>query len=115
MSLLDIARSGLGGVVALAGLLFMGAGALGVLRFPDFYTRLHAVSTSLGPGATLVVLGLAIAAPSWAAAGKLMLLTLLTAMIAPLLSHFVGSAAYGAGLTPVAGPQSSRGRQEPHP
>ncbi|MEJ0060495.1 MAG: monovalent cation/H(+) antiporter subunit G [Terricaulis sp.] len=58
LSLLDLARLGFGGILVAIGLLFMLGGAIGVLRFPDFYTRLHAASVSDAVGAVIVIAGL---------------------------------------------------------
>jgi multicomponent Na+:H+ antiporter subunit G len=40
----DTVRFPLGGFICLAGALLCIVGTIGVLRFPDFYTRLHAAS-----------------------------------------------------------------------
>ena len=112
MSIVETARLAVASVIAVVGFVFMAIGAIGIWRFPDFYTRLHAVSVSIGPGATLTLLALAVAAPDWSAAGKLLLLAVLAAALAPMLSHFNGNAAYGAGLAPVAGPQASTRRTQ---
>ncbi|MES1156203.1 MAG: monovalent cation/H(+) antiporter subunit G [Alphaproteobacteria bacterium] len=115
MSVLDLVRYSVGGFIAAIGFVVMAAGAVGMWRLPDFYTRLHAVGLSVGPGATLVIAGLAVAAPDWGAATKLILLAALIASIAPMLLHSAGNAAYGAGLTPVAGRDASRVRAEQTP
>jgi multicomponent Na+:H+ antiporter subunit G len=49
-------------VVALVvlGVLLFGIGVLGVLRFPDFYTRLHAAGKCDTLGSILLLLGLAL-------------------------------------------------------
>jgi multicomponent Na+:H+ antiporter subunit G len=93
----------LSGVLIVAGFIFIAGGALGLLRFPDFYTRLHAVSTSDGLGAVLVVAGLAIGAPP-AVGIKLALLAALLIALAPTMTHVAANAAHAAGLAPLAGP-----------
>lgn len=49
-------------VVALVvlGVLLFGVGVLGVLRFPDFYTRMHAAGKCDTLGSILLLLGLAL-------------------------------------------------------
>lgn len=42
------------------GILIFAFGILGILRFPDFYTRMHAAGKSDSLGAVLVVLGFAL-------------------------------------------------------
>lgn len=102
--LLEIARQGLGGVIVLIGLTFVVGGGIGFLRFPDFFTRVHAGTTADGLGGVLVALGLAVAAPSIEIALKLILLVALIAALAPTLAHLAASAAHAAGLAPLAGP-----------
>jgi multicomponent Na+:H+ antiporter subunit G len=102
-ALLDALRSGLGALVILGGMAIMAGGAIGVLRFPDVYTRLHASSASDGPGAVVVLLGLAIIADDWGVAIRLALLAALVGAAAPTLTHCFASAAHAAGLTPVTG------------
>jgi multicomponent Na+:H+ antiporter subunit G len=103
ISALDFARYAVGGVVVLAGLVFMLGGTLGVLRFPDFYTRLHAARVADAVGATIVVLGLALCARNGDIAFKLLLLAALIAALGPTLSHLLANAAHAAGLAPTVG------------
>jgi multicomponent Na+:H+ antiporter subunit G len=103
ISVLDFARYALGGLVVLAGLVFMLGGALGVLRFPDFYTRLHAARVADAVGATIVVLGLAVSAGDGMMALKLLMLAALVAALGPTLSHLLANAAHAAGLAPTVG------------
>ena len=78
-------------VLLLAGGIFFLAGTLGLLRFPDIYTRLHALTKADNVGLGLMVAGLTVQAESWAAAGKLLLIWFLVllagASVAQLISH----------------------------
>ena len=56
--MMDLVLDLLSWVCLLAGAAFLLIGAIGVLRFPDFYTRLHAVSVCDTLGAGLVLVGL---------------------------------------------------------
>jgi multicomponent Na+:H+ antiporter subunit G len=58
----------------LGGSFFFFAGTLGVLRFPDVLSRLHAVTKADNLGLGLVVLGLTLQATSLLAALKLVLI-----------------------------------------
>ena len=78
-------------------------GAVGLLRFPDIYTRIHGATTANPLGAVIIVTGLAIVAPSLAMAAKLLLLALLLGALGPLWSHVFASAAHAGGLAPVTG------------
>jgi multicomponent Na+:H+ antiporter subunit G len=97
----------LSGLTITGGLLLIAGGALGLLRFPDLYTRLHAANVSDVVGSVVVVLGLAIAAPDWAIAVRLLLLAALIAALGPSLLHLVAQAAHAAGLAPIAGRYSA--------
>lgn len=66
-------REIVGVVFILAGLFFFLTGTLGLLRFPDFYTRLHALTKADNLGLGFVVAGLAIQAPNVAQVAKLIL------------------------------------------
>lgn len=102
-SIFDLMRYALGGVVVLAGLVFMLGGTLGVLRFPDFYTRLHAARVADALGAAVVAFGLALCASDAVVALKLVLLAGLLAALGPTLSHLLANAAHAAGLAPTIG------------
>lgn len=100
---LDFARLAVSGLVVAAGLLLIAGGALGLLRFPDLYTRLHAANVADLVGSVLVVVGLAIAAPDWSVGVRLLLLAGLLVALGPTLTHLVAQAAHAAGLAPIAG------------
>jgi multicomponent Na+:H+ antiporter subunit G len=102
-AMLAILRLALSGVVIAAGLLLVAGGSLGLLRFPDLYTRVHAANVADVVGAATVVAGLAIVAPSWDIVVRLALLAVLLIALGPLLSHLIAQAAHAAGLAPIAG------------
>jgi multicomponent Na+:H+ antiporter subunit G len=114
------ARQVVSGALVLFGLVLLLGGALGVLRFPDFYTRLHAVAAAHSAGAALVVVGLAISVGDLGIALKLLLLAGLIAAMAPALSQILANAAHSGGLAPLSGPYTaprpgSARRAEPTP
>ena len=53
----------IGGGLIVAGALLSILGAVGVLRFPDVYTRIHAASLTDTGGATLMLLGMGFLSP----------------------------------------------------
>lgn len=101
--LFDAARSAIGAAAILAGLALMTGGAVGLLRFPDFYTRLHAANAADGAGAAILLGGLAAIADDGGVALRLVLLAALVITAAPTLTHLAASAAHSAGLTPLTG------------
>ena len=102
-SLADAIRTGLGGAVAASGFVLLLGGTLGLLRFPDLYTRLHGAAVSDAAGAAIVVFGLAIMTPDGGLALRLLLLATLIVALGPVFSHLVASSAHGGGLAPIAG------------
>jgi len=60
-----------------AGAVFFLAGTVGLLRLPDTFCRLHALTKADNLGLGFIVLGLALDSGSWAVSGKLLLIWLL--------------------------------------
>lgn len=102
-AVLETIRIALGGFVAAGGLALILSGTLGLLRFPDFYTRLHAANVTDGPAAALFMIGLAIMAPDAGMAVRLLLLGALIVALGPVLTHLLASSAHAGGLAPIAG------------
>ena len=48
------------GILILAGIFFFAVAVLGILRFPDFYTRLHAAGKCDSLASVLVIVGIAL-------------------------------------------------------
>jgi len=85
-------------ILLIAGSVFFLAGTLGLLRFPDVYTRLHALTKADNVGLGLVVAGLAFQAESWAVVGKLLLIWLLVLLAGASVAHLVARAAQQRGI-----------------
>ena len=88
----------------LAGGGFCLVGALGLLRMPDFYTRIHAASLSDTVGAGLLLLGLMVVAGLSLVAAKLAIIGALLFFTSPVATHALAKAAYGRGLRPLLAP-----------
>ncbi|RKS74790.1 multisubunit sodium/proton antiporter MrpG subunit [Actinomadura pelletieri DSM 43383] len=80
-----------------AGAAFSAVGALGVLRFPDLLTRLHAATKPQTIGLLLILAGVAPQADSVAAATPLLLVAIFQLITAPVAAQTIGAAAYRAG------------------
>ncbi len=81
---------------------FLGVtGALGLFRFPDFYTRLHAASVTDTLCAGLIVLGLLLQATSVMMVFKLLLILLVLTYTSPTGAHALAKAARHGGLKPL--------------
>ena len=88
-------------------LLLLGAvlgliGAIGVVRLPDSYTRMHSASKAGALGATLILAGVAAASAGAFALAALFAAGVLLAT-APLAAHAMARAAHRAGITPHTG------------
>ncbi len=103
LEILHIARFGLAGVFLLGGGFFVLAGAIGVLRLPDFYTRLHAAGVTDTMGSTLILLGLMLIAGFTLLSVKLALVGLFLFLTSPTATHAVANAAHKAKLKPLLG------------
>jgi len=95
-ALLDIASWAL----LAAGGLSCVVGAVGLLRMPDFYTRIHAASVSDALGAILILAGLLLQADSWLVAVKLLAVGLLLFFTSPAATHALARAALERGIEP---------------
>lgn len=81
-----------------AGAVFFLAGTLGLLRFPDVYTRLHALTKADNLGLGLIIAGLILQAGSWASAGKLLLIWILVLVSGASVAHLVARGALHKGI-----------------
>ncbi len=85
-------------VVAVSlGAVFFMAGAIGLLRFPDTLTRLHALTKADNVGLELVVLGLLPQAEGPLAAVKLIVAWLLVQLASGTVSQLIARASRRAG------------------
>jgi multicomponent Na+:H+ antiporter subunit G len=91
---LDVAS----GVLLLAGSLFAVTGGIGLLRFPDFYTRTHAAGLMDSAGAVLILLGLLLLAPDLGSAVRLLLIAAFLLVTGPTATHALAHAARNDGV-----------------
>ncbi len=96
MTLQEIA----GILLVVLGMPFFLAGTIGLLRFPDVFTRLHAVTKADNLGLGLVVLGLLVQSDSLSMGCKLLLIWLLVLVGSATACHLVAQAALKRGIRP---------------
>lgn len=92
-----------GGLCILGGGLTI-VGAIGSLRFPDFYTRLHAASVADTGSVLVMLLGMAFLSPNWLILVKLLAVGIFMFLTGPTAAHTIANAAHTAGLQPIIGP-----------
>lgn len=88
---------------ASAGAFFYAAGTVGLLRFPDVYARLHALTKADNTGLGLVVAALVIQTDVWSGA-KLVAIWLLALLASATNAHLVARAALRSGVRPWSAP-----------
>ncbi|MFT7491270.1 MAG: multicomponent Na+:H+ antiporter subunit G [Pseudohongiellaceae bacterium] len=92
------------GIFIFIGCLFVFGGAFGLIRMPDFYTRLHAASVTDTGGVLFICIGLVLQAififDNPMAAIKIVLTVIFLFFTAPTASHAVAKAALMANIIP---------------
>ena len=86
-----------------AGAAFCLIGAIGVLRFPDVYARMHSAGITDTLGAFLMLLGLMLLAGFTLAGAKLVFILAFLWMASPTATHALAKAARHGGVHPVLG------------
>jgi multicomponent Na+:H+ antiporter subunit G len=92
-------------VLLLAGGFFSVVGTLGLLRLPDFFTRMHGASVTDTLGAGLILLGLVLQAGFTLIAVKLLLLGIFIFFASPAATHALVNAALARGVKPQLAPE----------
>lgn len=96
-------------VLLLGGGAFVIIGGIGLLRLPDFYTRLHAAGMTDTLGAGLIILGMMVEGGLSLVTVKLVLLGVLIFLTSPTATHAIANAAFTAGLEPWTGDDGGGG------
>ncbi|MDK2835552.1 MAG: multicomponent Na+:H+ antiporter subunit [Thermosediminibacterales bacterium] len=81
-------------VLVFSGLFFLVVGTIGLIRFPDVYTRIHATTKCDTLGAALVILALMLNSGSWQDNIKLLLMVVFIWITNPTAAHLISKAAY---------------------
>lgn len=89
------------GAMLIIGSFFLVVGAIGLIRMPDIFTRMHAVSVSETMGVGLMLGGLMIQGGFTFVTFKLVCLFLLIFFTSPVASHAIARAAMADGVQPI--------------
>jgi multicomponent Na+:H+ antiporter subunit G len=92
--------TGLAILLLSGGLLFILAAVIGILRLPDFYSRLHAMGKCDTLGVVLVLLALALHHELSLNTVKMLLIAAAVWLANPTATHALGRAALRAGFSP---------------
>jgi multicomponent Na+:H+ antiporter subunit G len=88
------------------------SGGVGIIRFPDFYTRMHAVGVTDTLGAGMILIGLILRNSEGLVELKLLLILVMTIFISPVASHALAKAAYRNNLVPLSEKNEDKGGTE---
>ena len=87
-------------VLIIGGAFFLTVSAIGLLRFPDFYSRTHAVGKSETLGTILVLSGLAVYNGWELSTAKILFILVFVLIANPTATHAISRAALRSGLPP---------------
>ena len=113
MSVLEIIINLLSWFFIVSGAVFVMIGAVGTLRFPDFWSRLHAASITDSAGMILLVVGMCLQAGLSMVTVKLLIIGIFLFITGPTSTHAVANAALVTGLRPPEGKGLTGANPEP--
>lgn len=106
---MDLVLDILSWIFLVSGSFFCLTGAIGLFRFPEFFSRIHAASLTDTLGASLILIGLMFQAGWGLALPKLILILIFSLLAGTTASHAMAKAALKSGLRPIR--KSSEGEQ----
>lgn len=86
------------GILVFVGAVFSLLAAVGILRFPDVYSRMHAASKAGTVGSGAILLALAILAPDVGVATRALAGIGFFLLTAPIAAHLLARVAYTVGI-----------------
>ena len=99
----------------LLGLLFFFGCVVGLIRFPDFYTRMHAAGKGDTLSTALILIGFAlfaihqeISAANLLVSAKILGISAFIMLTSPASTHALMRAGYEDGIMPYEGPQQKK-------
>lgn len=101
MSIAEIAPNLLRDIALGLGAFFVLVGAVGLVRMPDVFTRMHAASVLETVGGGLLLLGMMIEAGISLVLVKLAFILALFFLTAPVVTHALAQAALNGGTKPL--------------
>ncbi len=111
----------LGALSIICGLIFFFGSVVGVVRFPDFYTRMHAAGKGDTLSTILILLGAALfiitdfSRASTLAAVKILGIALFIMLTSPTSTHALMQAGYDDGIKPFEKPDADKTKQDDSP
>ena len=84
----------LAAICLLLGAVLAVSGALGIVRFPDVLSKLHAATKPQVLGLMLMLAAVGLRIPSWGTISTLVLIAAFQVLTLPVAAHMIGRAAY---------------------
>lgn len=101
-------------ILILTGSFFVVVGAIGLMRMPDVYTRMHASSVIDTTGAGFLLLGMMLQAGLSLITLKLLFIGAIFFLTSPVVSHALAQAALAAGIEPQLAEDRRAGKTPKH-
>ncbi len=93
-------RTIIAGVFIFSGCFFVFVAAVGIVRFPDFFSRIHPAGKTDTLGQAMLLLGLLIYEGFTFVSIKLVIIIVFLLVANPTATHAIANAAYAVGLKP---------------
>lgn len=90
----ELLREVVSGAFLVLGALFCLSAGLGLVRFPDVLTRMHAGTKPQVLGLLLTAVGAGVRLGGWAVVGPLLLVVVFQVLTAPVSAHMISRVAY---------------------
>jgi multicomponent Na+:H+ antiporter subunit G len=87
-----------GNVLIFLGLMLVFSAAIGCIRLPDFFTKMHAATVGDAVGCPLILIGIAIQSSNFQSFAKVLVLALILLIINPTASFLLNNIALKQGL-----------------
>lgn len=88
-----------GAVFLLLGATLAFIGAVGLVRLPDLFSRMHAATKPQTLGLLLILIGLALSVRTWASVATLLIVLGAQALTAPVAAHMLSRSGYRSGVS----------------
>jgi len=97
----ELALDIISGTLLSIGTIFCIVAGVGINRFPDVYTRMHAAGLSDTLGVLFILTGLGLQAESWSVVIKLVFVVIFLWISGPTATHALAQSAYAHGIEPI--------------
>lgn len=87
-----------GGISLLLGTALAFIGAVGLVRLPDLFARMHTATKPQTLGLFLILIGVALSVRTWESVATLFIVMAAQSLTAPVSAHMLGRAGYRSGV-----------------